>query len=141
MDSYDKLKPYGIAINGCIDGFSRFVLWMEAYNTNSDPKVISDYHISTVTRIGGCPERLRADLGTENGHVKAMQVFLCRNHTDSYAGEKSFMYGCSTANQRIEAWWVVNKVDNFGWTSFRPSKTMGISLVISWTKILYNSAS
>ncbi len=43
MDSYDKLKPYGIAINGCIDGFSRFVLWMEAYNTNSDPKVIADY--------------------------------------------------------------------------------------------------
>ncbi len=105
MDSYDKLKPYGIAINGCIDGFSRFVLWMEAYNTNSDPKVIADYDISTVTRIGGCPERLRADLGTENGHVKAMQVFLRRNHTDSYAGEKSFMYGCSTANQRIEAWW------------------------------------
>ncbi len=74
MDSYDKLKPYGIAINGCIDGFSRFVLWMEAYNTNSDPKVIADYYISTVTRIGGCPERLRADLVTENGHVKAMQV-------------------------------------------------------------------
>ncbi|RXN14187.1 izumo sperm-egg fusion 1-like protein [Labeo rohita] len=23
MDSYDKLKPYGIAINGCIDSFSR----------------------------------------------------------------------------------------------------------------------
>ncbi|XP_065136100.1 uncharacterized protein [Paramisgurnus dabryanus] len=105
MDSYDKLKPYGIAINGCIDGFSRFVLWMEAYNTNSDPIVIAAYYISTVTGIGGCPERLRADPGTENGHVKDMQVFLRRNHTDGYAGEKSFMYGCSTANQRIEAWW------------------------------------
>ena len=23
VDSYDKLKPYWIAINGCIDGFSR----------------------------------------------------------------------------------------------------------------------
>lgn len=23
VDSYDKLKPYGIYINGCIDGFSR----------------------------------------------------------------------------------------------------------------------
>ena len=31
MDSYDKLKPYGIAINGCIDGFSRHIMWMEAY--------------------------------------------------------------------------------------------------------------
>ncbi len=59
MDSYDKLKPYGIAINGCIDSFTAdVVLWMEAYNTNSDPKVIADCYISTVTRIGGCPERL-----------------------------------------------------------------------------------
>ena len=36
MDSYDKLKPYGIAINGCIDGYSRYILWMEAYTTNND---------------------------------------------------------------------------------------------------------
>lgn len=105
MDGYDKLKPYGIAIHACIDGFSRYVVWMEAYNTNNDPKVIADYYISTVTRLGGCPERLRADPGTENGHVKEMQVFLRRNHTDHYAGESSFMYGCSTANQRIESWW------------------------------------
>ncbi|KAL7870469.1 hypothetical protein SRHO_G00079660, partial [Serrasalmus rhombeus] len=33
MGGYDKLKPYGIAINGCIDGFSRYVLWLEAYIT------------------------------------------------------------------------------------------------------------
>ncbi|XP_062873125.1 uncharacterized protein LOC134334643 [Trichomycterus rosablanca] len=105
MDSYDKLKPYGIAINGCIDGFSRHVMWMEAYNTNNDPKVIAGYWISTVTRIGGCPQRLRADPGTENGHVREMQMFLRRNHSDPYAGERSFIYGCSMANQRIESWW------------------------------------
>ena len=33
IDSYDKLKPYGIGINGCIDGFSRHIMWMEAYTT------------------------------------------------------------------------------------------------------------
>ena len=31
VDGHDKLKPYGIAINGCVDGFSRYVLWLEAY--------------------------------------------------------------------------------------------------------------
>ncbi|KAI9517830.1 hypothetical protein NQZ68_000999 [Dissostichus eleginoides] len=36
---------------------------MEAYTTNSDPKVIADYYISTVTRIRGCPQRIRADRG------------------------------------------------------------------------------
>ncbi len=30
VDSFDKLKPYGIAINGCTDGFSRHIMWMEA---------------------------------------------------------------------------------------------------------------
>ncbi|XP_034530357.1 uncharacterized protein LOC117805873 [Notolabrus celidotus] len=105
MDSYDKLKPYGIAINGCIDGFSRFVVWMEAYTTNSDPRVIAEYFIQCITPMGGCPERIRADHGTENGHVANMQMFLRRNHTDVFAGDKSFLYGRSTGNQRIESWW------------------------------------
>lgn len=107
MDGYDKLKPYGIAINGCIDGFSRYVLWMEAYTTNNDTKVVANYFMKTVSCIGGCPERIRADRGTENGCVEEMQMFLRRNHTDSFAGEKSFLYGSSTTNQRIEAWWVI----------------------------------
>ncbi|XP_053699784.1 uncharacterized protein LOC128757644 [Synchiropus splendidus] len=105
MDGYDKLKPYGIGIHGCIDGFSRYVLWAEAYTTNNDPKVVASYFIKTVSRIGGCPERIRADRGTENGHVEQMQMFLRRNHSDSFAGDKSFLYGRSTANQRIEGWW------------------------------------
>lgn len=105
MDGYNKLKPYGIAINGCIDGFSRYVLWMEAYTTNSDPKVVASYFIKTVSSIGGSPERIRADRGTENGCVEEMQIFLRCNHPDSFAGERSFLYGRSTANQRIEGWW------------------------------------
>ncbi|KAF3853851.1 hypothetical protein F7725_014539, partial [Dissostichus mawsoni] len=63
--------------------------------TNSDPKVYSS----------GCPERIRADRGTENVSVEEMQMFLRRNHPDSFAGERSFLYGRSTANQRIEGWW------------------------------------
>ncbi|CAI5669682.1 unnamed protein product [Oreochromis niloticus] len=86
MDGYDKLKPYGIAISGCIDGFSRYVVWMEAYTTNNDPKLIASYFLKTVSCISGCPERLRADRGTENGCVEQMQMFLRRNHTDSFAG-------------------------------------------------------
>jgi hypothetical protein len=27
-DGYDKLKPYDFAIHGCIDGWSRKVLWL-----------------------------------------------------------------------------------------------------------------
>ena len=29
VDGYDKLKPFGFAIHGAIDGYSRRVLWIE----------------------------------------------------------------------------------------------------------------
>jgi hypothetical protein len=41
LDGYDKLKPYGLCVNGCVDGFSRKVIWLNVYCTNSDP--IKDY--------------------------------------------------------------------------------------------------
>lgn len=112
VDSYDKLKPYGIAINGCIDGYSRYIVWMEAFTTNSNPKIVANYFIDAVSMIGGCPERIRADLGTENGHMEQMQKFLRRSHSDNWAAEKSFLYGRSTANQRIERWWGVLRKQN-----------------------------
>lgn len=39
VDSYDKLKQYGVCINGCIDGFSRHIIWLRTGPTASDPKV------------------------------------------------------------------------------------------------------
>ena len=105
VDSYDKLKPYGIAINGCIDGYSRNMICLEAYVTNNDPKVIADYYIKAVQQRKGCPQRVRADMGTENVYIEQMQRFFRRNHDDDLAGDKSFLYGKSTHNQRIEWFW------------------------------------
>ena len=102
IDSYDKLKPYGIAINGCIDGFSRNIVWLEASTTNSDPKVVAYYYIQAVKRKAGCPRRIRSDMGTENTYIEQMQIFLRWNHQDEMTEPKSFLYGKSTHNQRIE---------------------------------------
>ena len=41
MDGYDKLKPYGFPVHGCIDGFSRRILWLEVGRTNNNPAVIA----------------------------------------------------------------------------------------------------
>lgn len=98
MDGYDKLKPYGIAIHGCIDGYSRYIVWMHAYTTNNDPHVIASYFTNAVGQTGGCPMKVRADMGTENVIVEQLQTFL-RND------QNAFMYGRSVNNQRIEAWW------------------------------------
>ncbi|XP_054890492.1 uncharacterized protein LOC129371933 [Poeciliopsis prolifica] len=103
IDGYDKLKPYGICINGCIDGFSRKMIWLEAYKTNSDPHIIAGYFIDAVMEYNGFPQKIRMDHGTENTYVAAMQRFL--HNTENENGFDSVILGPSTGNQRIERWW------------------------------------
>lgn len=105
LDSYDKLKPYGLCINGCIDGFSRYVVWLKAYITSSDPTVIGRYFVDTIEQLQLTPRLVRSDLGTENVTVAAIQQFLRRDGADSRAGERSYLSGTSQNNQRIEQWW------------------------------------
>ena len=40
LNGYDKLKPFGFAVHGVIDGYSRRILWLEVGPSNNDPKVI-----------------------------------------------------------------------------------------------------
>ena len=46
----------------------------------------------------------RGNRGSEKVIVFGIQPFLCRNHTNSQSKDKSFIYGHSTAYQRIESW-------------------------------------
>ncbi|XP_046569551.1 uncharacterized protein LOC124277874 [Haliotis rubra] len=115
IDSYDKLKPYGICINGAIDGFSRYIVWLEAHCTSSDPKVVAGYFIQEVQIRKGCPARIRSDKGTENTHVRDMQRFMRQNHNDQYANI-SFLVGSSNHNQRIEQWWgILRRMNAQNW--------------------------
>ena len=101
LDGNDKLKPFGIGIHGCIDGFSRKMIWVKANSTNNDPYVVAGYFITVVNELGGHPRRIRADYGTENGNIEIIQKAL-RMDADA-----CFLYGSSNLNQRIEAWWRV----------------------------------
>ncbi len=76
VDGYNKLKPFGIGRRVCIDGFSRSMIWLEAYKTNKDPRLIAGYFMDAVIKAGGCPARVRLDLGTENVHLAEMQFFF-----------------------------------------------------------------
>lgn len=98
-DGNDKLKPYGIAIHGCIDGFSRKIIWLKAHITNNDPYVVAGYFAQSVKVLGACPQRMRTDYGTENGNMEVILTALRR-----YA-PSCFLYGTSQLNQRIESWW------------------------------------
>ena len=115
MDGYDKLKPYGFCIHGAIDGFSRKILWLKVGSSNNDPRVIASYYLDCIHTLNSVPRCIRADRGSENVMVCGMQRFLRRNDADSVSGIKSFMYGTSTSNQRIEAWWSFFKKSRTTW--------------------------
>jgi len=97
-DGYDKLKPYGFPIHGCIDGFSRKVLWLYVTRSNNYPDNIAVYYLDAVKQLGGCPQELDTDLGTENGTMAGIHSFFMND-------PNSHRYVSSPRNQRIEGWW------------------------------------
>lgn len=104
IDGYDKLKAFGFAVHGAIDGFSRKMLWLQVGFKNNDPRYIAKFLMEYVRGINGVPCVVRGDHGTENSIVRDIQRALRLNHNDNMQ-EASFLYGCSTSNQRIERWW------------------------------------
>ena len=95
--SYDKLKQYGLCVNGCIYGFSRKIIWCKVTCSSSNPWIIAGHYVNALEKLGACPKRVRGDRGTENKFVAEIQPCL--------SDRNSFFYGPSTANQRIEASW------------------------------------
>ena len=104
-DGYDKLEPYGFSIHGCIDRFSRQIIWLKIAQNNKNPSAIASYYYSVVREMGGVPTRIRSDDGTENSIIEPIQIFLRSAHDDEFAGIGSFLKETSPANQRIESLW------------------------------------
>ena len=106
INGYDKLKPFGFAIHGTSDGYSRKILWLHIGSSNNNPQVIASYYLDCVSKLNNViPMIVRSDRGTENVVLPEIQHYFRHNYTDQFAGRNSFRYGTSTANQRIEAWW------------------------------------
>jgi hypothetical protein len=105
IDGYDKLKPFGIAIHGAIDGFSRRILWLRAGSTNNNPHVVARHYVDYLKEAKCVPRMVRSDGGSENVVIRDIQIALRSFHHDDMSGERSFSVGISTANQRIEMVW------------------------------------
>ena len=82
VDGWDKLKRYGLCVHGCIDGFSRRILWLKASSTNNDPFVVCKYYVENSLLLNGIPCIVRADRGTENVCMKLMQTLLRSENGD-----------------------------------------------------------
>lgn len=75
IDGYDKLSPFGMPIHGCVDGFSRRVIWLELGTTNRRPEQTCSYFLDAVSKLG-LPHSIRVDAGTENRNIKIAQDYL-----------------------------------------------------------------
>ena len=117
IDGYDKLKPFGFAIHGAIDGYSRKILWLHiGIISNNNPRVIASYYLRCVLRLSNViPMIVRSDRGSENVVLAGIQEYFRHNGADQFAGRNSFRYGTSTANQRIEAWWSLFRRQTANW--------------------------
>ena len=50
-DGYDKRAPFGFGISGCIDGYSRRIMYVRVSSTNHDPSLIAGYYMACVEQL------------------------------------------------------------------------------------------
>jgi hypothetical protein len=113
FDGYDKLLPWGIAIYGMIDGYSRYSLQNYSGNDNKTAVSVLVQYIRLVRRLGKIPMMIRCDKGVETPLLAWAHVLLRRHAKMMDEGEnytllpfeKAFSWGTSTRNIRIERWW------------------------------------
>ena len=128
IDGYDKLKLFGFAVHAAIDGFSRKILWIEVGPSNNNPMVVASYYLEAALQVKVVPRTMRCDLGTENAHLSLLQPYFTRNYDGPFSEISSFMYGKSTANQRIEAWWSILRRQgaNYWISLFKDMQSIGL---------------
>ena len=138
-----QTKTFGFPIHGAIDGHSRKILWLKVVQSNNNPKVIADLYLD-VSNLRVVPKTVRNDCGTENIIVARMQCYFRRNHNDEQCGERSYVYGSSHTNQRIEALCSISpfqndihhnffkNVDTRNWVQVWGSFAKVLCLVLLW---------
>nr|XP_018913530.1 PREDICTED: uncharacterized protein LOC109041600 [Bemisia tabaci] len=97
MDSNHKLIHYRIVIHGCVDGFSRKIIYLNAASDNTADTVLQMFYKGM--EENGIPVRVRGDKGSENARVKDCMQELRQNIV------QPFIQGRSVHNVRIERLW------------------------------------
>ena len=95
IDGCDKLKPFGIAIHGVIDGYNPIILCLKLSSSNN-PKVIANYYVCCIKELNLIPHVVRGDRGNENVTVCGIQRFLRRHRTDSHIKDKFYLWSLNS---------------------------------------------
>ncbi|KAI7790238.1 hypothetical protein IRJ41_020987, partial [Triplophysa rosa] len=106
IDGNHKLVRWRLVFHGCVDGYSRTIIYLNCLNNNRALSVISLFQEGV--QNFGLPSRLRCDHGMEN--IEVARYMLDRRGLN----RGSVITGRSVHNQRIERLWAeLNRVVSY----------------------------
>jgi hypothetical protein len=105
VDGYMKLKPYGVEVYACIDAYSRYVVWVYVGISACTAVSCLRQFLETLETIEQQPRFVRSDRGVETVMLADAHYQLQTSAEPELQFQDCYLYGTSTANQRIEAWW------------------------------------
>ncbi len=109
LDGHDKMmgfqnSTFPVAIYGCLDTFSRKIIFLHVWKGNSDPVIVGNFYMQRLVETEMMPNYLRLDKGTETGTMATIHVYLHGKQGDLNEPSDSVIFGPSTSN-KIERWW------------------------------------
>ncbi len=105
MDAYLKFWEVDIEIYAAIDAYSRYVPWIYCGVSGRTGVSVLKQYLDVISQTGFYPRFLRSDRGTETMMCANAHFQLALQEDPTIQLRDCFMYGTSTANQRIESWW------------------------------------
>jgi hypothetical protein len=105
IDGHEKLKPYGFEIYAAIDAYSRKVICIYVGISAGTAVSVGNQYLRCVKKIKRHPRFIRSDCGKETFILAYTHLNFSQDHDPDSVFGNCYMYGTSTANQRIESWW------------------------------------
>ncbi|KAL4965070.1 uncharacterized protein BDV14DRAFT_189871 [Aspergillus stella-maris] len=106
IDGCLKLAPYGIEIYAAIDAYSRYIIWVYVGISSRTAVSVLRQFLDTLEITATQPRFVRSDRGGETVLLAEAQHKLQQSCHPEILIKDCYLHGTSTANQRIEAWWL-----------------------------------